>query len=372
MSETDEVRLHTRFLHCLLDPKGCHDCGPLFLNLFFATLQEIPGVDHSDAAAVLQIPSTEHHWKVRKEVRCPPHGQIDLLFEQPGFKTAIENKVNAPELPRQLACYSEHLRKRNRDKTWLIYLTKDGKRSNTAEGAPYIRISYAKHILAWLEKCLRESYQMAPITHGLLQYRHVVRQITGKTLQPAAMKPIADFILANPEIIRFRKQLLEATDHACAVFFTRLADEIAKQLQNDFQVRSHDERRFGLDPNGALIISRPGLPFEICIENDLQVLGIGISGPFDKSPPSEEHKILFGKMYEELKEDVNASGYTTKNWPTGWRVLLDLTNDDAVAKTMENPLSQTVANICSDIRSYIELIEQVYGAAGRANPCIEK
>src|SRR5438046_832839 len=55
----DEVRLHTRFLHCLLDPKGCHDCESLFLDLFSATLAEFPGVNHDGFPARPNLPPTK-------------------------------------------------------------------------------------------------------------------------------------------------------------------------------------------------------------------------------------------------------------------------------------------------------------------------
>lgn len=46
LKEEDEVRLHTRFIHCLLDPAGFHDCGTLFLDLFLAALKKLPGENH--------------------------------------------------------------------------------------------------------------------------------------------------------------------------------------------------------------------------------------------------------------------------------------------------------------------------------------
>ena len=48
--QEDEVRLHTRFIHYLLNPDGGHDCGALFLNLFFATLTEHPVLNHAGSA----------------------------------------------------------------------------------------------------------------------------------------------------------------------------------------------------------------------------------------------------------------------------------------------------------------------------------
>ena len=68
LQEHDEVRLHTRFLHCLLDPNGYHDCRSLFLRLFFETLAERPGKDHEDRERISPIPlPPSESWTVEKE-----------------------------------------------------------------------------------------------------------------------------------------------------------------------------------------------------------------------------------------------------------------------------------------------------------------
>ena len=46
LSAHDEVRLHTRFIYELLNPKGTHDCGNHFLKLFFETLTAHPALSH--------------------------------------------------------------------------------------------------------------------------------------------------------------------------------------------------------------------------------------------------------------------------------------------------------------------------------------
>jgi len=89
----DEVRLHTRFLHCLLDPKGFHDCDSRFLDLFFDTLVELGGVNHEDEKAPFIRPKSLNPWTVDKEASRSSYGQIDILLEQPGlFGIALENK----------------------------------------------------------------------------------------------------------------------------------------------------------------------------------------------------------------------------------------------------------------------------------------
>lgn len=377
--EHDEVRLHTRFLHCLLDPKGCHDCETLFLDLFFTMLKEIPGLDDSDNTVSLDIPQGRLHWRVEKEFPCPPHGQIDLLLEGPRCTIAIENKINAAEQREQLAGYSEFLRKRCNDTTQLIYLTKDGKKSTTHNGAPYIRISYAKHILPWLENCLHGSYQFIPINQGILQYREVVRQITGKTLQPTAMKPIAEFVRNHPDIIHYRKQVMEAADEACASFLDDFARGISEKLRDKYGLDVHlrGTGRFGKERYGDLIITLPSTsilhsePYKIWVERDtdLKCLAVGIcilTAESEMIPLSEGQRKLLSQMFEKLKYTTNHSGKVTPNWPTGWQNLIEDINDETLAKLMQPPIEEAVSAVCEKISDYIKLLERIYFEAKSA------
>ena len=363
----DEVRLHTRFLHCLLDPNGCHDCDSKFLDLFFITLKESPNVkDGSDKLVPLEITQTDASWSIRKEVSCPD-GQIDILFERPGFKIAIENKINAYEQRGQLARYSKFLHQRADDTTWLIYLTKEGKKSETPEGAPYIRISYADHILPWLEKCLRETHDIIPINQVLQQYRAVVRKLTGKNLETKAMKEISEFITSHPDIIRFRKHLDEGINKACIGFFKSLANEIKSVLElHGFQVRQPEHLEFGVHPRGALVIKTPNniVPFDIYVEYapgvDEQVLAVGISGDFQNQPLSLERNDLCQRMYEKLKAKGYAGEGVNKNWPTGWHDLIDGLDDDGIANQVKIGPTKTASEVCDKIRSYIKQLEEIY------------
>ena len=77
----DEVCLHTRFLHCLLDPKSCHDCNSLFLGLFFETLTELPCEDHDGGPVTLNLPTSKQLWTVEIEGPRDGVGRIDLLLK---------------------------------------------------------------------------------------------------------------------------------------------------------------------------------------------------------------------------------------------------------------------------------------------------
>ena len=223
----DEVRLHTRFLQCLLNPEGYHDCGSVFLNLFFEVLADSPAVNHDGETVSFTPPPPNTAWKVEKEASRGQFGQIDLLLESDVLRIALENKIYAVEQENQLARYTEYLGQKSTPRL-VIYLTLDGKLSDTHNGAPYLRISYAHHILRWLDKCIWETVRISSINQTLIQYRELVRNLTGQTLATTAMKTIADFIQQHPDIIRYRTQLDVGSTRFEPVSLTQSQSEFPK------------------------------------------------------------------------------------------------------------------------------------------------
>src|SRR5690554_7656522 len=81
LSVNDEVRLHTRFIYSLLNPKGKHYQGTRFLELFLEVIGRQDWVDLASAT-------------VRKEY-CPDGqgDQIDLWITDGKRQIVIENKL---------------------------------------------------------------------------------------------------------------------------------------------------------------------------------------------------------------------------------------------------------------------------------------
>jgi hypothetical protein len=381
LDASDEVRLHTRFLHCLLNPKGSHDCGSLFIDLFLATLTELEALDHVDDVANLDLPTSKLPWSVEKEVVLSSYGQIDLLLKQNRFAIAIENKIYAGEQPDQLARYAHYIRASRATMGRVIYLTLDGKTSSRHGYENYYRISYSEHILEWLHRCLRETYHIVPVNQVLLQYRRVVLKITGQMEDSAIMNSVSDFIGNNPDIVRFYPQIKAGIDSARAAFLDDLAAEIIKELRmSGYGVRMRPDvlnGRFGLDRNGALIItpilSSPlhGAPFEIWVEHIAKWEGlvVGIESRYEKPDLSSDTQQLLVKINAHLdkhsiihdyhKASPQPSGRAT-HWPTGWHNLIHPINYDELARLLETPLAQTVSEICQKIRHHISLLEDAY------------
>jgi hypothetical protein len=366
----DEVHLHTRFLHCLLDPNGYHDCGSRFLELFFDTLVERPGLDHNGESTSLNCPRLSKQWTVEKEASRPPCGQIDILIEQSRlFGIALENKIYAGEQSKQLECYAEYLSEKFGSNALLLYLTLDGKKSDTHKGTvPYLRISYADHILPWLDKCLWETSRIIPINQVLLQYREVVRQLTGKTIRANAMKEITRFILSNPDIIRHRAQIVEAINAARVDFL----DDLAAGITHELKSRGHAvalEKRFG-EQDGALIISPLAssglsrLPVKIWVENWKMVI-VGIKIPLGyKTLPSMAQQHLLEEMCRIMDKNLE-SGSSRKvgvneAWPTGYYELFNPLSDGELFSLINKNTAVAASEMCDAICSHIELLEQAY------------
>ena len=124
LSANDEVRLHTRFLFAMLNPKGKHYRGTQFLELFLKTIGREGWLNLNSEAL-----------EIRKEY-CPAgqSDQIDLYISDGKRIIVVENKLNALDQPGQVKRY---LRAIGADSgelaldTLFIYLTKGRSRPSS-------------------------------------------------------------------------------------------------------------------------------------------------------------------------------------------------------------------------------------------------
>ena len=113
----DEVRLHTRFLFALLNPKGKHYQGSKFLELFLKAIGREGWLDLNSNTL-----------DIRKEL-CPAgkDDQIDLYISDDNRTIVIENKLNALDQPGQVKRYLRAIGADSGESpgdTLFIYLTK--------------------------------------------------------------------------------------------------------------------------------------------------------------------------------------------------------------------------------------------------------
>jgi len=149
--EGDEDKTHTPILADLLDPRGAHAQGFLFLREFLRCCSEDPTFEEPPEGYEKEV------WIVDTQ-RFTPFGIIDLVISAPsiGYRIAVENKVYASEQVDQIRRYARWLRGHDAayPRQHLVFLTPDGRQARSASNVRYVRVSYRTGILRMLQAAL--------------------------------------------------------------------------------------------------------------------------------------------------------------------------------------------------------------------------
>ena len=194
---TNEVRTHSAFITELLNPKGSHGQGDIFLQLFIKTLGlNISIEDYSKVKIYKEkyIGIISADWS--------EGGSIDILIEIGDTAIIIENKIYAGDQEKQLLRYFNYGKKHYK-KYQVIYLTLHGHNASLktigvkSDAIPHINISYREHIIAWLNMCqirCNVAWQTA-----LIQYINLIKVLSGRSINENMEKDIVELILSNKD-----------------------------------------------------------------------------------------------------------------------------------------------------------------------------
>lgn len=238
----DEVRLHSRFIHSLLDPNSSHYQKELFLELFIkACGLEDFGLDLQNA-------------KVYKE-----YENIDIYITDGAKHIILENKINAGDQEAQIKRYIKTVQKENSGEAEIcvLFLSPQGREPsdyslsglkiegdkilerNGDEVAKFKAISYDKEIMAWLGLCLDEAGNLANLAAVILQYKNVIEKIYGeyKGVQMDEKK-ISEIILENYDLVdEIRNKYFDmANKEKLGTFMKNVKKELEKKLSQEWCV----------------------------------------------------------------------------------------------------------------------------------------
>lgn len=204
-SQNDEVRLHSRIIHSLLDTRGSHYQGSLFLEPFLKML------DFKDFALDL------HRAFVMREYKY-----IDLYISDNDKHIIVENKIYAGDGDKQIERYIDSLIKDGADceNIAVVYLSVEsqkispyslGKWKNDKgylvcgnQKIRYKNITYSDEILSWIESCQSKAKNITNLYATLEFYKKCVENITKgeKMGLEKFLKENRDFIKIAAEIKR--------------------------------------------------------------------------------------------------------------------------------------------------------------------------
>lgn len=195
--DSDEVNLHSRFIHSLLDSSGKHNQGTIFLDLFMrsCSLDEFK-IDINNA-------------KVTRE----DHNIDILISDEVNSKyIIIENKIYAEDQKEQIQNYIKHIYDELDEKAdiYVLYLTLYGKKPSNAslgefkldgnylkngkQQVKFKSISYKNDILKWLNECRAEMQNLLKFDLIISQYIDVIKSLIG-TYKNSISDSLTDFLL---------------------------------------------------------------------------------------------------------------------------------------------------------------------------------
>jgi hypothetical protein len=216
--KSDELS-HSGILAELLSPNGSHGKRGLFLELFLKTIGASPQA--ADFGAV----------ETEKGI---PRGRIDIFIANrtdPAKPILIENKIYAGDQPLQLLRYREVY-----PEAYLIYLTLDGKDAyKTSSGGKdfeYIRLSYERDILLWLELCRKEAANNPILRETLTQYILLIKDLTGLARSEEMKSEYLSTVLKDKEslsaALNIADNIGEVKRKITADFFQALGESVKK------------------------------------------------------------------------------------------------------------------------------------------------
>ena len=234
---SDEVRLHSRLLATLLNPKANHGLENEFLKSFLTALG-LPEdyITHCKEQIVERLIG---------EVTETNGGRIDIILEDRGHAVIIENKIYAGDQPNQLLRYHNYGVKTFGENNFkLVYLTLYGSDPSPyslgGEHFEFIKLSYEQNILKLLEKLVKTLPQK-PVHSTVEDYITIIKQLTHQDMDTKYQQSIIEEAIKYDNIDVTSELLL-------------LQKQIGDKLRSDYIIKplkglGFNERQ---DDNGAL------------------------------------------------------------------------------------------------------------------------
>lgn len=229
--EEEEVRTHSAIISDLLNPKGTHGQGALFLKQFIAVIKNAK--TGSDDLALFDCDSayvkTEYY---AGKVTDTKGGRIDIFIQDKNNRIIlIENKINAGPTGNQLERYRGSF-----PSAFLVYLTLF--EENTKEYDAFVNeyMTYHYDLLKWLEACRKECIDLPILREALAQYMQLVKKLTYQRNSDVMDKTIIDHILKDNDslenfqkLLSYRDNVNQAVQEAFLIKVRALVQELGMQ-----------------------------------------------------------------------------------------------------------------------------------------------
>lgn len=368
---TDEVRLHSRFIAELLNPKGLHGQGAVFLNLF---------IDKFEIIMDTNVASVEVEKHVGT-VTDTTGGYIDIFIsDKRGKAITIENKIHASDQKSQLLRYYNH------NKNNIFYLTLFGNEPSKSSyefdeenkldpNKDFRLISYKYDIKDWLIACRKEAVELPLLREGISHYINLIETLTGQSSNDIMNKEIRDCISENQENLKqaslIAENLIDAKIKIQWLFWESLKEKLKEnnlELIEKKNVTWQHVRSYYKDSRGKArkygfwvkIYQRENITIHFGIELDNNVyFGFTIE---EDGKGGISNNTKYGK-YREMVLSLNKDYNSGHDYWLGWRPTIEKLefaafNTDAIFNLADRKqLEKTTENIAKNILADINLLK---------------
>ena len=317
-SASDEVNLHSRFLHALLD--HLDPLGGKRENLKQFVREVARARDFKVASALVERESNH----------------IDLLIRNEHQAIVVENKIWAGDQDLQLQRYRDSLVHRGYDAASirLLYLTPHGHQpSSESRGeipAEEVQlVSYQDDLRGWLIGCQRRAFDNPALRETIAQYLRLILRLTNNDYEAEHMNELKELLLRDDNVVlagQISKSLVDAETQLVGAFYD-LVDRVLHEVIGDLPK---------VDPDWAHLVQEnyirkcvtgrgrnldSGLYYRVCESAWLSVAGSNRLW-FGVSCASEDDARLYG----ELNNVLGSVGgpHHMGNWSPWWRYLDEL------------------------------------------------
>lgn len=253
--ESDEVRLHSRLIGELLNPKGRHGQNELFLKLFISTigLEDQYQLEQIKNATVI----------VEENIGNIPDdyskgGRIDLIIKFPSNRKeiVIENKIYAGDQFNQLGRYFAQYPHAN-----IIYLTpqkKEPTKESLGENLKLenvICLTYQIEIKNWLEACIEKSASIPLLRETITQYLNLIKHITHQSSNKIKEMEIETILLNSEESFKSAEKIGNSVREIKNNIFTNCKNELIQRWSKEYgdkglELFKFNEFTFYIKPSG--------------------------------------------------------------------------------------------------------------------------
>lgn len=225
--EQNEVKTHSAIIGELLNPKGKHGQGSIFLKLFFEEINPLINVQDFDFENTKII--------IEEFIRKGSGNQdfsgfIDIVIKDSNKVVVIENKIYAKDQYKQLKRYKLYY-----PKSILLYLNLFGDEPSKDSSVDLIKdkdffiITYQEKIKNWIEKCHKETVDQPILRETIKQYLYLIKKLTNQTTNDNMSNEIIKVIQKD---FKNAKEIADNFGAAKNQILNLIRDNIHEKLSN--------------------------------------------------------------------------------------------------------------------------------------------